>query len=130
MWWTLGCVLISPKQSLYSFKKFHFWKLEMDSIFLIRFNCLLDFSPMMRREFVSATINNKGTYSGITLTLAPELILEQISISLVSSVPDYSVFVYSTIVLICWLFFLTSSKISKMASMKKLFFIYFFCCSW
>ena len=56
---------------------------------------------MMGGELVSATINNKGKYSGITLTLAPELILKQILVLLVSSVTDQSVFVYSAIVLIC-----------------------------
>ena len=34
----------------------------MDSIFLIRFNCMLGFSPMMSGEYVSATINNKGAF--------------------------------------------------------------------
>ena len=34
----------------------------MDSIFLMMFNCLLEFSLMMAREFVSATINNKRTF--------------------------------------------------------------------
>ena len=94
---TLGCVPISP----YSFKKLRFRKLKLDSIFSIRFNCLLDFSPMMGGELVSATINNKGKYSGITLTLAPELILKQILVLLVSSVTDQSAFVYSTMMLIC-----------------------------
>ena len=62
MWWTLGSVPISPKQSLYWFKKFHLGELEMGSILLIRFNCLLEFSPMTGGEFVSATINNKETF--------------------------------------------------------------------
>ena len=62
MWWTLGSVPISPKKTLYSFKKFRFWELEMDNILLIRFNCLLEFSPMIGGEFLSATINNKGTF--------------------------------------------------------------------
>ena len=62
MWWTLGSVPISPKQSLYSFKKSHFWELEMDNILLIRFNCLLEFSPIIGGEFMSATINNKRTF--------------------------------------------------------------------
>ena len=34
----------------------------MGNIPLIRVNCLLEFSPMIDREFVSATINNKGTF--------------------------------------------------------------------
>ena len=62
MWRTLGSVPISPKQSFYSFKKSRFWELEMGNILLIRFNCLLEFSPMIGGEFVSATINNKGTF--------------------------------------------------------------------
>ena len=61
MWWTLGSVHIS-KQSLYSFKKLHFWELEMNSIILIRFNCLLGFISMMGGEFACAAINNKGTF--------------------------------------------------------------------
>ena len=62
MWQTLGSVPLSPKQSLYSFKKLRFWELEVDSILLIRFNCLLEFSPVMGGKFVSVTINNKGTF--------------------------------------------------------------------
>ena len=62
IWWTLGSPLVSPKQSLYSFKKLRFGEPEMDSIFLMMFNCLLEFSLMMAREFVSATINNKRTF--------------------------------------------------------------------
>ena len=34
----------------------------MDSILLIRFNCLFEFSPMMDGEFVFATVNNKRTF--------------------------------------------------------------------
>ena len=34
----------------------------MDSILLIRFNLLLEFSRMMGREFVSATMNNKWSF--------------------------------------------------------------------
>ena len=61
MWWTLGSVPISPKQSLHLSKKLHFWELEVDSLLLIKFNCLLEFSPVMGGEFVSTTIN-KGTF--------------------------------------------------------------------
>ena len=62
VWWTLESVPISPQQSLYSFKKLCFWELEMNFILLISFNCLLEFSPVMGREFVSAIVNKKGTF--------------------------------------------------------------------
>ena len=62
MWWTLGSVPISPKQSLYSFKKLRFSELDINSILLTRFNYLFEYSRMLGGEFLSATINNKGTF--------------------------------------------------------------------
>ena len=59
-------VRISPKQLVclqgFTLQKFLFSELEMDGFLSIRFNCLLEFGPLMRRKFVSTTLNNSDMF--------------------------------------------------------------------
>ena len=72
----------------------------MDSILSIRFNCFLEFSPMMGEKFVYATTHNKGTLlqqcwmskahcplTGLLLQLdAPRLIIDFVILDFVCRV--------------------------------------------
>ena len=66
MRWTLESVRIPPKQLVclqgFTLQKFLFSELEMDGFLSIRFNCLLEFGNLMRRKFVSTTINNRDMF--------------------------------------------------------------------
>ena len=66
MRWTLQSVRISPKQLVclqgITLQKFLVSELEMVGFLSSRFNCLLEFGPLMRRKFVSTTINNSDMF--------------------------------------------------------------------
>ena len=66
MWWTLQSVRISPKQLVclqgITLQKSLFSELEMVGFLSSRINSLLEFGPLMRRKFVSTTINNSDMF--------------------------------------------------------------------